>query len=355
MGNAEALYHRLVGGGESEIDRFIEDRQREEYFVDFKRSSGDGVGNRLHDSDLKHLRTALSGFSNSEGGVLVWGVDCRGGGGKADVARGKFPIEDPARFAAWLDGNVAGSTIPSLTKVESHVIVSEIAPNHGFVATLIPKSSRPPHQAVGELLYYVRSGSSFVRAYHSQIADMFNRKASHKLEYRLRMVDVSATQPPRPISSYTFELGVYNHGPRVARDFYGKATSNWMDGLSDSIVTCTGKEGAVPVHRDSTDTYTFYTREGVRIVPSTELTICRISICISPNHQRPLLLDLLFGQEETRYYVHPVVLQPEDLTQLWSGATSAAEYDRLARDKGKLLGAMAAALQLRNYPEPEPN
>ena len=89
MGRAEDLFKRLSDGGETEIDRLIVDRQSEELFLDFKRSADDGRGNRLHDNDRTNLAKAISGFGNSEGGVIVWGVDCRNQDNRGDVARAK--------------------------------------------------------------------------------------------------------------------------------------------------------------------------------------------------------------------------------------------------------------------------
>lgn len=77
MGRAEDLFERLKQGGETAIDELIEQRQAEELFLDFKRSADGASGRRLHDNDRQNLARAISGFGNSEGGVIIWGVDCR--------------------------------------------------------------------------------------------------------------------------------------------------------------------------------------------------------------------------------------------------------------------------------------
>jgi hypothetical protein len=80
MGRAEDLFKRLCDLGETAIDELFYDRQSEELFLDFKRSANGGKGQRLHQDDRKNLAKAISGFGNSEGGVIVWGVDCRDNG-----------------------------------------------------------------------------------------------------------------------------------------------------------------------------------------------------------------------------------------------------------------------------------
>jgi hypothetical protein len=110
MGRAEDLFRRLSEDGIETIDALIADRQSEELFLDFKRSADSGVGKRLHDSDRWNLAKAISGFGNSEGGVIIWGVDCRDIEGIGDVANAQVPIQKPKRFVSWLEGAVSGCT-----------------------------------------------------------------------------------------------------------------------------------------------------------------------------------------------------------------------------------------------------
>ena len=71
MGRAEEIFQKLKREGEAAIDEFILSRQSEELFLDFKRSHDGGKGKRLHDRDLNNLAKAISGFGNSEGGVII--------------------------------------------------------------------------------------------------------------------------------------------------------------------------------------------------------------------------------------------------------------------------------------------
>jgi hypothetical protein len=104
MGRAEDLFDRIRAGGVSAIEEIIEDRTSEELFLDFKRSGNCGKGKRLKDDDRNNLAKAISGFGNSEGGVVIWGVDCSRMKDGADVAQAKVPFEDPKRFVSWLEG-----------------------------------------------------------------------------------------------------------------------------------------------------------------------------------------------------------------------------------------------------------
>lgn len=77
MSRAEDIFEKLIYFGEDAIDEFIMSRQTEELFLDFKQAVSDGKSMRsLHPNDRRNLGKAISAFGNSEGGVLVWGVEC---------------------------------------------------------------------------------------------------------------------------------------------------------------------------------------------------------------------------------------------------------------------------------------
>jgi len=170
MGRAEDLFARLQEGGEQAIDELIATRQSEELFFDFKRSSDNASGVRLSTTDRNNLGKAISGFGNSEGGVIVWGVDCSQDSTGADLPRFKVPLADSARFVSWLEGAVSGTTVPP------HSLVRSIPIGASFAATLVAKSDRAPHQTVQSVQYYIRAGSNFTPTPHAVLAGMFGRR-----------------------------------------------------------------------------------------------------------------------------------------------------------------------------------
>jgi hypothetical protein len=221
MGRAEDIFQKLKSEGEAAIDEFIMIRQSEELFLDFKRSADDGKGKRLHDNDLNNLAKAISGFGNSEGGVIIWGVDASRDIDDADVAKARKPIENVARFVSWLEGKVSGRTLPAHTGVQNHPI--DIGSGNGFVATLIPKSERVPHQAIFNDKYYMRAGSNFMPVPHGVLAGMFGRRPQPILfeEYTSKAVKVTKAAGVRPdVVDVTLGFKIWNRGPVMARDLY---------------------------------------------------------------------------------------------------------------------------------------
>jgi predicted HTH transcriptional regulator len=140
MGRAEDLFERLKQHGEEGIDQLIQDRQSEELFLDFKRSANNGSGRRLHEDDRQNLARAISGFGNSEGGIIIWGVDCRDRAGSGDLPSEKNGIDDPKRFVSWLEGAVSGCIVAPHPGVTHHAIET----GKGFAITHIPKSELAP-------------------------------------------------------------------------------------------------------------------------------------------------------------------------------------------------------------------
>jgi hypothetical protein len=216
MGRAEDLYERIIAGGETAIDEFIESKQSEELFLDFKRSKDNGAGNKLHDHDLNNLATAISGFGNSEGGVIVWGVECSKGKDNSDLPDKKHPIKNVHKFKSWLEGAISGRTVPPHTTVLNNAISVDSVDN-GFVITLIPKSNHAPHQTVGELKYYIRAGSSFVPTPHGVLSGLFGKTLQPNIYPIFLIKSVDFTRSP---NRFKICFGIQNDGQGIASNVY---------------------------------------------------------------------------------------------------------------------------------------
>ena len=202
MGRAEDLFKRIKDEGIAAIDRLIAERASEELFLEFKKSADNGQGNRFHDHDRNHLRKAISGFANSEGGVVIWGVDCSRQANIGDVASSKLPLTNPARFVSWL--GVRSIPIP-------------IDDCSGFVATYVPQSTHAPHQMTGEYKYMIRAGSDFVPAPHGVVAGLFG-KPPHPVVFPNYIL-----KPITFLDEYvqaSFTVVLVNNGQVVAEDLF---------------------------------------------------------------------------------------------------------------------------------------
>jgi hypothetical protein len=221
MGRAEDLFDRLRESGEQAIDAMIEDRQSEELFLDFKRSADSGMGRKLHDGDRQNLAKAISGYGNSEGGVVIWGVDCRQEVEIGDVAKAKVPIHNPKRYVSWLEGAVSGCTVPPHPQVR-HLAIESPSTNTGFAVTYVRKSYLAPHQCLKPLQYFIRAGSDFVPTPHAVLEGMFGRQPRPFVYHMWSLPPETLVQRPDGVVAIEFALGfqLSSYGPGVARDLY---------------------------------------------------------------------------------------------------------------------------------------
>ena len=260
MEHSEILFKQVIDKGEEAIDEFIDNRESENLFLDFKRSSNNGNGRKLSQDDRFNLAKAISGFGNSEGGIVLWGVDCREYRQEddyADVARAKFPITDPQRFKSWLEGAVSNTTIPPQKGVVHHIIYSNNSTETGFVVTHIPKSNFSPHQVIssgsGQYRYYIRAGSDFVPTPHAVLAGMFGRRPQPSVfhMYSDEYPEVLTTDPQTVKTKLGLQL--YNKGPGVASDLF----------MTLTIFSSPGENCKIKINPGEEDFWKYWTYVGV--------------------------------------------------------------------------------------------
>lgn len=159
------------------LEEFIATAQEENLHLDFK------VVNRpdfTHGDDKKNFAKALSGFANSSGGLVIWGVNARKNSQGIDCATEIREIVPVQLFLARLNEFTGMGASPIVEGVKHKVIST--SSEGGVVVTFIPESDAGPHMAnLGEDRYYKRSGDSFYRMEHFDLEDMFGRRKRPKL------------------------------------------------------------------------------------------------------------------------------------------------------------------------------
>jgi len=136
----------------------------EELFLDYKQSATILPGRTLHNDDRKNLAKAVGGFGNSEGGVTVWGVDCRHTQ-RGDIPTGPVPISDPIALKTLFDGAIGGLTLPAHSGVENLAVINQGSAD-GFVITYVPAGFHVPYRTLyPREEYYIRQVSMFWREF----------------------------------------------------------------------------------------------------------------------------------------------------------------------------------------------
>jgi len=178
-------YDNLIQEGEAGIDRLIAEQTQETLQLDFKRKEVPGNGG-FSTNDRRMLAQALSGFSNSAGGLLIVGVDARPGSDHVDCAQAAHPVSEIRRFCSEAHTEVGQLVQPRLDGVTVGMIESERVPNAGYLLVHVERSDRRPHrsEAKGQKGYFKRHGASFYEMEHNDIEDAFARNAACTLEVR---------------------------------------------------------------------------------------------------------------------------------------------------------------------------
>lgn len=184
MSRARDLFERLRVGQSDALDELIADREPESLFLDFKRSPNKGVGRLLSPDDNKNLAKAVSGFANSSGGVLIWGVDCRRDPSGAEVAE-KRPLSDAHGFNTKIQSAISRVTIPPHPGVEVISFEEPRAGPAGYVIVHVPQSLIGPTRSVSSNHYHLRTGSDFGIVPHDVLAGMFGRAPQPSVDLNL--------------------------------------------------------------------------------------------------------------------------------------------------------------------------
>ena len=88
---AHTLLQELVEGGWQFVHDLASEPRQETLHLDFK-VKADPRKSALDRDDKKNFSKALSGFANSAGGIIVWGVEARRGSDDVDAAVAVHPI-----------------------------------------------------------------------------------------------------------------------------------------------------------------------------------------------------------------------------------------------------------------------
>ncbi|MEK7544969.1 MAG: ATP-binding protein [Patescibacteria group bacterium] len=209
MENAQIFYENLLKNGQSEIDRLITENAHEHYFLDFKVKSDDRV-EPADDIDKKNLAKALSGFANSQGGLLIWGVEKKDG----KPMRYKL-VKSPHAFIESLNRAVSQVVTPFVDAADSKLVFQN-SDSEGVVVTYIPRSEKTPHRSLKDRSYYMRSGDSFLSMEHSQLEDMFGRRNRPKLHV---IVKAHMYSESRPAATYSLDITLKNEGRAISQHF----------------------------------------------------------------------------------------------------------------------------------------
>lgn len=211
------ILNNLKSDGEAEIDRLISLAEQESFYLDFKKATTGPSDNKLSNSDRENYAKAISGFANTSGGLLIWGIE-----EKSKGCFTKKKIDNPDNFVKLLNNEVSLLTLPVQREVNSFSIKN--GTNKGFVVTEIPKYYLSPVQVITgikniQYRYYIRSGSSFVPANHDILTGLYNRQRRSRMIFCWNIDEDSYSEDEKEIKC-RIGFTIQNKGLGVLRNVW---------------------------------------------------------------------------------------------------------------------------------------
>jgi hypothetical protein len=182
------LFDRIKAEGEPAINRLREEQRQESVALEFKRKH-DSTNGEAAREDKENLGSILSAFSNSMGGLLIWGVEARKTGDGIDCAIELQPISAIARFESDVGRRAAEALMPRHEGIEIASVRCADGSDRGYLLVLVERSERRPHRCEfkGVKQYYKRIGDNTFAMEHYDIEDAFKRMTVPELELRWKV------------------------------------------------------------------------------------------------------------------------------------------------------------------------
>lgn len=219
---AAILFEEIKKSPATLIAQMIVEKRQESDYLEFKAGSKlNERGDKLTEKTAKrYWSQALSGFGNTEGGILIWGVEARKTPSPddsevtIDAAIGPDHVPNVVQFAEMLKRVQRDATIDPISGVE--IVPVPVNGQAGYVACFVPQGNNPPYRAALDESknYFQRVGDSFVVLSHSMLRSLFYPRVSPKLSLTVSFEQLP-TDDPQTLWGY---LLLNNTGRGTARN-----------------------------------------------------------------------------------------------------------------------------------------
>ena len=218
------LYNYFQSLSLDDIRKFVTDETEEGSSLEFKTLNFPNWKEpKAKDADKKNYSKCLSGFANSGGGIIIWGIDARNkevNNILMDVAKELKPIENIDQAIKYLRDWEQSAVRPFIEAVEHRKILELNDDTKGYIISYVPESMKPPHMAIySEKHYYKRNNDNFIICEHYDLADMFGKRLKPLLS--LELIKPSIKYSSRSSGQYNYQLeyllGIKNIGKGLAK------------------------------------------------------------------------------------------------------------------------------------------
>jgi hypothetical protein len=266
---------------------WVEAKQQEADFLEFK------CAGKI-ESQIKQIKKywsqAISGFANTEGGVLIWGIatdriaSSEESSREIDAASGFDPAQSPEAMMQLLKDVKLDVVAPPVLGIDYLCCDAGNGDGTGFVVCFVPEGASKPYRATLDehKQYYQRIGDSFTIISHSMLASLFYPRTTPCFEIDAildQIEDTSDTSvhPPDKKSNYYFRMLVGNVGTASARDTVVVVKSNYAGRLN-------GKDPLFQSPYDNIDRQRVQVSASRPIHPLEDKTPCISGVIKAPTH-----------------------------------------------------------------------
>lgn len=320
---AWTLFQQLVHGGEAELLAQLRRTDPEHDYLDFKQIVSNPAlytaptGARLDQDDLPTLGKALSGFANTLGGVIVWGIKCLDKD-KPHTRKLEPGIQHAEAFKGVLRRLIGSATVPGLSGVELEVVaLPTLGPGYSAVLMYVPQREFGPvmSHAGGEKTshkYFFRSGDSFQPLTHQMLAAMFGRSPPPIMSLQWFIM----ADEPCVVSGAV----VLNIGLRLANDGDGMGFHPYVvvDGQRPSDASqIKFPEDRIDsrffAHSSFMSGASFLGRAEFPLAPGEKILVAWTQIFLNPPFNRKFIFKVVAGARDALPYRRDIVVGPEQL------------------------------------------
>ncbi len=173
---AKFLYDSIVSF--IDLERLINEGESEGQYLECKTNTG----SQFIAGSKAQFSKAISAFSNSGGGVIIWGVSTTNQKHTGlDVLTQIECIGNVKNFKKQLDLNLHSLVEPQIQSYESKIILEKKDDTKGVIISYIPPTDGDPIRAIDDGKFWIRTGSSSNLMSYETVRRMFAGSASPDL------------------------------------------------------------------------------------------------------------------------------------------------------------------------------
>ena len=182
MSNARKIYEQIVNL--DYVQQHMIGKRPEDTWLDCKRKSHPTNGS-LDESDRSNFAKALSGFANTSGGVLIFGLDARSNDEGIDIIQTLNPISNLNLFESELRETESRIVERAIPGIEYKKFIIDHDGDRGIIVIYVPEGPNPPYRSLVDKEFYVRTGDSFGPCDVSQIESLLFKKMKPDLDVKI--------------------------------------------------------------------------------------------------------------------------------------------------------------------------